>query len=104
LIRHTSIFQTVTVVPLTVPVVVTAFRAPLVLAVGFPVLLVAGLLPTAVATVALTPETGAADTEGRAAPATHTANERDKAGTRHRSRKAGVDSGRWLWDAQAVTV
>jgi len=104
LIRHASILQPVTVVTLTVPVVITAFRAPLVLAVGLPVLLGAGLLPAAVAAVALPSETRAADTEDRSAPAADTLEERDKDSIRHRSRKAGVDSGRWLWNAQTVTV
>ena len=94
LIRHASIFQPVTVVPLTVPVVITAFWALLVFAVGFSVLLGASLLPAAVAAVALSSETGAADTP----------QEWNKPVLRHRSRKAGVDSGRWLWNAQTVTV
>jgi hypothetical protein len=104
LIRHASILQPVTVVPLTVPVVVTAFRTPLVLAVGFPVLLGAGLLPAAIATVTLPSEAGVADAEAGTAPAAQTAKERDRARVRHHSRKAGVDGGRSLWDAQAVTV
>jgi len=110
LIRHASIFQPVTVVPLTVPVVITAFWALLVFAVGFSVLLGASLLPAAVAAVALSSETGTADktgtadTEGGTAPAADTPQEWNKPVLRHRSRKAGVDSGRWLWNAQTVTV
>jgi len=104
LIRHASIFQPVTVVPLTVPVVITAFWALLVFAVGFSVLLGTSLLPAAVAAVALSSETGTADTEGGTAPAADTPQEWNKPVLRHRSRKAGVDSGRWLWNAQTVTV
>jgi hypothetical protein len=104
LIRHVSIFEPVTVVPLSVAVVITALRAPLVLAVRFPVLLGPGLLPAAVAAVALSSEAGSADTEGLAAPTAHSPQEQDQFVLRHRSRKAGVDSGRWLWNAQAATV
>jgi hypothetical protein len=104
LIRHASIFQALTVVSLTVAVVITTFGALLVLAVGFPVLLGAGLLLATVAAVALPSEARAADTEDRAAPAAQTPEERNKNRVRHHSRKAGVDGGGWLWDAQTVTV
>jgi hypothetical protein len=103
LIRHGSIFQTVAVVALAVAMVLTAFRAALVLAVGVAMLLHARLSPAAGAAVALTAEAAATDAEHRATPAADTPEKRDKGGV-HQHSGSEVDCGRRLCDARTVTV
>lgn len=98
LIRHSSILQAIAVVPLAVPMVFTAFRAALVLAIRLTVTRRSGLPTAVVAAVALTSEAATAHAEACIAPAAHMSEECDTDGV-HDLLKGG-----WTVDAGCATL
>jgi hypothetical protein len=84
-------------------VVITTLGRPLVPAIGFTVLLQAGLISAAIAAVALAAEARAADTKDFPAAGADPEEKGDERSVRHHRRKAELDGGLDLWEAQLVT-
>jgi hypothetical protein len=104
LIRHVLFLLSLSVVALAIAVVITTLGCPLVLPIGFAVLLQPSLISADIAAVALAAETRAADAKDFPASGADSWEQRDERSGRHHRRKAELDGGVDLWEAQPVTV
>jgi hypothetical protein len=94
LIRHTLSFQSLTQISLAIAMIVTAFRCPLMFAVGLAVTLCTRVIAAVRAAVAMPAEARTADPKHRPAPTALSPKESDAPAPdlRHRARKPGLDS------------